>query len=46
MPSPAQALGAALGARLAIRGGERVVRAGVVLISAALVARLAWQMVG
>lgn len=42
----AQALGAALGARMAIRGGERVVRAGVVLISAALVARLAWQMVG
>lgn len=41
----AQALGAAVGARLAIRGGERLVRAGVVLVSAALVVRLAWQMV-
>lgn len=40
----AQTLGAALGARLAIRGGERLVRAGVLLVSAALVVRLGWQM--
>lgn len=41
----AQTVGAALGARLAIRGGERLIRAGVLLVSAALVVRLGWQMV-
>jgi uncharacterized membrane protein YfcA len=40
----AQIVGGAVGARMAIRGGERLVRAGVVLVTIALVARLAWQM--
>jgi hypothetical protein len=40
----AQALGGAVGARLAIRVGERLVRAGVLLVTTALVARIAWQM--
>jgi uncharacterized membrane protein YfcA len=41
-----QALGAFAGTRAAIRGGERVIRAGVLAVTAALVARLAWQMAG
>jgi hypothetical protein len=40
----AQALGGAVGARLAIQVGERLVRAGVLLVTAALVLRIAWQM--
>lgn len=39
----AQLAGGVVGARLAIRGGERVVRAGVLLVTIALVGRLAWQ---
>lgn len=39
-----QALGAFTGTRAAIKGGERVVRAGVLAVTAALVARLVWQM--
>jgi uncharacterized protein len=41
-----QALGAYAGTRAAIKGGERVIRAGVLAVTAVLVARLAWQMVG
>ncbi len=40
----AQALGGVVGARLAIRVGERLVRAGVLLVTTALVVRIAWQM--
>jgi uncharacterized membrane protein YfcA len=40
-----QMAGGYVGARAAIKGGERVVRAGVLLVTIALVARLAWQMV-
>jgi uncharacterized membrane protein YfcA len=39
-----QIAGGYVGARAAIKGGERVVRAGVLLVTIALVARLAWQM--
>jgi hypothetical protein len=42
----AQILGGAVGARLAIKGGDRVVRAGVLVVTLALVARLGWQMLG
>lgn len=38
-----QLAGAYVGARTAIRGGERVVRTGVLLVTIALVIRLAWQ---
>lgn len=41
-----QMIGAYAGARAAIKGGERVVRAGVLVVTIALVARLAWQMLG
>jgi uncharacterized protein len=40
----AQMVGGYVGARAAIKGGERVVRAGVLAVTIALVARLAWQM--
>jgi uncharacterized protein len=40
----AQIVGGAIGARFAIKGGERLVRAGVLLVTLALVGRLAWQM--
>ncbi|MFT3774006.1 MAG: TSUP family transporter [Minicystis sp.] len=40
----AQALGGTVGARLAMRGGERLIRAGVLLVTTALVLRIAWQM--
>ncbi|MBK8252238.1 MAG: TSUP family transporter [Polyangiaceae bacterium] len=39
-----QMLGGIAGARAAIKGGERVVRTGVLLVTVALVVRLAWQM--
>lgn len=39
-----QMAGGYAGARAAIKGGERVVRAGVLVVTVALVARLAWQM--
>lgn len=42
----AQAIGGTIGARLAMKGGERLVRAGVLLVTAALVVRIAWQMMG
>lgn len=41
----AQILGGVLGARFAIRGGERLVRAGVLLVTGALVLRLAYQII-
>ncbi len=41
-----QMLGGYVGAKAAIKGGERVVRAGVLAVTVALVVRLAWQMVG
>ena len=40
----AQAFGGILGARAALRGGERLIRAGVVVVTVALAARIAWQM--
>jgi len=40
----AQALGGMVGARAAIRGGERLIRAGVLCVTVALVARIGWQM--
>jgi hypothetical protein len=40
-----QLLGGVLGARLAIRGGARVVRAVVLVVSGALIAKLAWDIV-
>jgi hypothetical protein len=40
----AQALGGIVGARAALRGGERLIRAGVVVVTVALAARIAWQM--
>jgi len=40
----AQALGGMVGARAAIRGGERLIRAGVLCVTVALVARMGWQM--
>jgi hypothetical protein len=40
----AQALGGIVGARAALRGGERLIRAGVVVVTIALAARIAWQM--
>lgn len=42
----AQALGATLGARLAVRKGAGLVRGAAVAISLALAARVLWQMVG
>lgn len=39
-----QMLGGALGARLTLRGGDRFVRTVVLLVVAALVARLAWDL--
>ncbi|MEZ4297441.1 MAG: TSUP family transporter [Polyangiaceae bacterium] len=39
-----QMIGAYAGARAAIKGGDRVVRIGVLAVTTALVARLAWQM--
>lgn len=40
----AQLVGGALGAKAALRGGERVVRLAVLGVTLALVARLVWQM--
>jgi uncharacterized membrane protein YfcA len=40
----AQGLGGIVGARAALRGGERLIRAGVVVVTVALAARIAWQM--
>jgi uncharacterized protein len=40
----AQGLGGIIGARAALRGGERLIRAGVVVVTVALAARIAWQM--
>ena len=40
----AQAAGGIVGARAALRGGERLIRAGVVVVTVALAARIAWQM--
>jgi uncharacterized membrane protein YfcA len=40
----AQIAGGYVGAKTAIKGGERVVRAGVLAVTVALVVRLAWQM--
>lgn len=42
----AQAVGGTVGARWAMKGGERLVRAGVLLVTTALVLRIAWQMMG
>jgi hypothetical protein len=39
-----QAAGGYVGARAAIKGGERVVRVGVLVVTVALCVRLAWQM--
>lgn len=39
-----QMVGGYVGAHAAIKGGERVVRAGVLAVTVALVGRLAWQM--
>lgn len=39
----AQLLGGWLGARAAVKGGDRLVRAGVLVVTFALVVRLAWQ---
>lgn len=41
----AQLLGGWLGARSAIRGGERLVRAAVLLVTGALIVRLAYQLI-
>lgn len=41
-----QMIGGYVGAKTAIKGGERVVRAGVLAVTVALVVRLAWQMIG
>lgn len=41
-----QLVGGYVGAKMAIRGGERVVRTGVLVVTIALVIRLAWQMFG
>ena len=40
----AQGLGGIVGARAALRGGERLIRAGVVVVTIALAARIGWQM--
>jgi uncharacterized protein len=40
----AQMLGGILGARAALRGGERLIRSGVLTVTFALVVRLGWQM--
>jgi uncharacterized membrane protein YfcA len=40
----AQATGGIVGARAALRGGERLIRAGVVVVTIALAVRIAWQM--
>ena len=40
----AQAIGGVVGARAAIRGGERVIRAGVLVVTLAIAARVGWQM--
>jgi uncharacterized membrane protein YfcA len=40
----AQALGGVVGARAAIRGGERLIRAAVLCVALALAIRIAWQM--
>lgn len=42
----AQALGGIVGARATIRGGERLVRIGVLGVTVALAARIGWQMLG
>ena len=40
----AQGLGGIVGARAALRGGERLIRAGVVVVTLALAIRIGWQM--
>jgi uncharacterized membrane protein YfcA len=40
----AQTLGGVIGARAALRGGDRLIRAAVLLVAAALAIRIAWQM--
>jgi len=40
----AQGLGGVVGARAALRGGERLIRAGVVVVTIALAVRIGWQM--
>ena len=40
-----QLVGGALGAQLAMKGGERVVRVLVLVVSGVLCAKLAWQLV-
>jgi uncharacterized membrane protein YfcA len=40
----AQAMGGIVGTRAALRGGERLIRAGVVVVTIALAVRIAWQM--
>ena len=40
----AQSVGGIVGARAALRGGERLIRAGVVVVTIALAVRIAWQM--
>jgi uncharacterized membrane protein YfcA len=42
----AQLVGGTIGAQIAVRGGERVVRRVVLVVVAGLVAKLAWDMVG
>ncbi len=42
----AQIAGGLLGAKAALKGGERLVRLGVLAVTSALVARLAWQLLG
>ena len=39
----AQAVGGVLGARAAVKGGEQLIRSAVLLVSLALAARLAYQ---
>jgi uncharacterized membrane protein YfcA len=40
-----QLLGGLIGTRLAIRGGARIVRAMVLLVSGALIAKLVWELI-
>lgn len=42
----AQVIGGYLGARAAIRGGDRLVRAGVLVVTLAMAVRLGWQILG
>lgn len=42
----AQVVGGYLGARAAIRGGDRLIRMGVLVVTLAMAARLGWQILG